>query len=244
MWANPRLLNLAAGILVGIALLRLRLRRRCCWLLRSPLLPGQRGRACTGDAGEHHAAEIEAALRARIGGNFFAVDLGRGARRAGAAALGAARRGAPRLARPAGGHARGARRARALGRRRAWSNTHGERFRGQDRRRRCRCFVAPGGHRAPRWRGATARFAELRGAARRRARARGAHAAPRLAAAPGQRPAPRCSGATPTGAEARLRALRRGPSGDARPRGTREARATSTCAIRTASRCACRSWNG
>lgn len=73
MWDNPRLLNYMAGILTGIALLifvlaGLRL------LLRPDLFPLReitvRGRLLHTTAGQ-----IERAMRGRISGNFFSVDL-------------------------------------------------------------------------------------------------------------------------------------------------------------------------
>jgi cell division protein FtsQ len=72
MWDNPRTLNLAAGALVGIAL--------CVFsvagifsLLRSPLFPLTRIEL-THPLGNTTRHEIEAAARARIAGNFFAID--------------------------------------------------------------------------------------------------------------------------------------------------------------------------
>jgi len=72
VWGNPRRLNLVAGILVGIAVLLFGI-AAVIKLLRSPLFPVR----------EVHVAnalerttrqDIEAALRGRIAGNFFAVD--------------------------------------------------------------------------------------------------------------------------------------------------------------------------
>ena len=72
MWDNPRLLNLAAGILVGIAVLAagavLLLK-----LLHSPLLPVREVRV-TNTLERTSRQDIEQALRGRIGGNFFAVE--------------------------------------------------------------------------------------------------------------------------------------------------------------------------
>lgn len=71
MWDNPRLLNMAAGILVGMAVLAF-LVAGAVLLVRSPWFPVTR-------IDVTHAPErttrqqIEAALRGRIGGNFFAV---------------------------------------------------------------------------------------------------------------------------------------------------------------------------
>jgi len=72
VWDNPRLLNLAAGILVGVAVLAagavLLLK-----LLRSPLLPVREVRV-TNALERTSRQDIEAALRGRIAGNFFAVE--------------------------------------------------------------------------------------------------------------------------------------------------------------------------
>jgi cell division protein FtsQ len=72
VWDNPRLLNLAAGILVGVAVLAagavLVLK-----LLRSPLLPVREVRV-TNALERTSRQDIEAALRGRIAGNFFAVE--------------------------------------------------------------------------------------------------------------------------------------------------------------------------
>ena len=73
MWDNPRFLNITAGFLVGIAVLAFCLAG--AWLLlRSELFPvreiaiGNRVEKTTRD-------EIEAAVRGRAGGNFFAFSL-------------------------------------------------------------------------------------------------------------------------------------------------------------------------
>ena len=73
MWDNPRLLNLAAGVLVGLAALTFaavagRL------LLRSELFP-VREVAVTTALQKTARNELEAALLDRAGGNFFGVDL-------------------------------------------------------------------------------------------------------------------------------------------------------------------------
>jgi cell division protein FtsQ len=73
MWDNPRLLNLAAGFLVGIAVLVFALAGMLL-LLRSPLFP-LRIVEVTTPLQKTAKGEIEAALRGRIGGNFFAVSL-------------------------------------------------------------------------------------------------------------------------------------------------------------------------
>jgi len=71
MWDNPRILNMAAGGLVGIAVLMLFLSGT--WLLlRSPLFPVTQLDVKSALA-KTTSEEIEAATRGRIGGNFFAV---------------------------------------------------------------------------------------------------------------------------------------------------------------------------
>ena len=74
MWDNPRLLNAAAGFLVGAALLALSLAGVHA-LLRSPLFPVREVQVA---APVVHVtrAQLEAALDGRIAGNFFAVDVG------------------------------------------------------------------------------------------------------------------------------------------------------------------------
>ena len=72
MWDNPRLLNLAAGILVGIAVLA------CGAVLliklqRSSLLPVREVRV-DNPLQRTSRHDIEQALRGRIAGNFFAVE--------------------------------------------------------------------------------------------------------------------------------------------------------------------------
>ena len=72
MWDNPRLLNLAAGALVGIALFVFAL-AGALLIARSPLFPLDRIEL-THALERTTRADIEAALRGRIGGNFFALD--------------------------------------------------------------------------------------------------------------------------------------------------------------------------
>ncbi len=72
MWDNPRLLNLAAGALVGIALFVFAL-AGALLLARSPLFPVDKVEL-THALERTTRADIEAALRGRIGGNFFALD--------------------------------------------------------------------------------------------------------------------------------------------------------------------------
>jgi cell division protein FtsQ len=71
MWDNPRILNMAAGALVGIAGFVF-LIVGVALLLRSPLLPITTVEL-THSLARTTRAEIEAATRGRIGGNFFAV---------------------------------------------------------------------------------------------------------------------------------------------------------------------------
>ena len=73
MWDNPRLLNAAAGFLVGIALLGFSFAALQA-LLRSELFPLRHIELTS--AVRHLAREdIEAAVRGRVDANFFAVDL-------------------------------------------------------------------------------------------------------------------------------------------------------------------------
>jgi cell division protein FtsQ len=73
MWDNPRLLNALAGALTAIALV-LFATAALLMLLRSPLFP-LRAVELRGSLAHTPRAEVEAALRGRIDGNFFAVDL-------------------------------------------------------------------------------------------------------------------------------------------------------------------------
>ncbi len=73
MWDNPRLLNIAAGFLVGVAALVFSL-AGMLMLLRSELFP-LRTVEVTTPLQKTAKGEIEAALHGRIGGNFFAVSL-------------------------------------------------------------------------------------------------------------------------------------------------------------------------
>jgi cell division protein FtsQ len=72
MWDNPRLLNLAAGALVGIALFVFAA-IGAVLLVRSPLFPVTEVEL-THALNKTTREELEAALRGRIGGNFFALD--------------------------------------------------------------------------------------------------------------------------------------------------------------------------
>ncbi|HEX7248958.1 MAG TPA: FtsQ-type POTRA domain-containing protein [Burkholderiales bacterium] len=72
MWDNPRILNLAAGALVGIAAFVFAV-AGLVLLLRSPLFP-IREVDITSAPKHTTRAEIETAVRERIGGNFFAVS--------------------------------------------------------------------------------------------------------------------------------------------------------------------------
>jgi cell division protein FtsQ len=72
MWDNPRILNLAAGTLVGIALFVFAA-AAVVLVLRSPLFPVT-AIELTHALGHTTREEIAAAAQSRIGGNFFAVD--------------------------------------------------------------------------------------------------------------------------------------------------------------------------
>jgi cell division protein FtsQ len=72
MWDNPRLLNIAAGALVGVAAL-IFLSVAVAMLLRSELFP-VREMQITTPMKKTTRAEIELAMRGRIAGNFFAVS--------------------------------------------------------------------------------------------------------------------------------------------------------------------------
>lgn len=73
MWDNPRLLNLIAGMLIGLALLAF-LIAGGLRLLRSQLFPLHEI-VITQPLARTTRAEIESAVRERIAGNFFALDL-------------------------------------------------------------------------------------------------------------------------------------------------------------------------
>jgi cell division protein FtsQ len=73
MWGNPRLLNLAAGILVGLALLAFSAVGLLA-LLRSEAFP-LRTIELTSAANHLTREQFEAAMRGRLAGNFFAVDV-------------------------------------------------------------------------------------------------------------------------------------------------------------------------
>ena len=74
MWDNPRLLNLVAGILTAAACVILAF-AGARFLLDSPWFP-LRELTVQGDLAHTSRAELEAATRGRIAGNFFAADLG------------------------------------------------------------------------------------------------------------------------------------------------------------------------
>jgi len=74
MWDNPRQLNAAAGFLTALALVVFAV-ALAQLLLRSPLFP-LREIQVTGTLGHTTRAQIEAATRGRVTGNFFAVELG------------------------------------------------------------------------------------------------------------------------------------------------------------------------
>jgi cell division protein FtsQ len=73
MWDNPRLLNAAAGALTALALLVFAFAATQL-LLRSPLFP-LREVELRGELAHTTGSEVEQAMRGRIEGNFFAVDL-------------------------------------------------------------------------------------------------------------------------------------------------------------------------
>ncbi len=73
MWDNPRLLNAAAGALTALALLVFAIGAMQL-LLRAPLFP-LREVELRGKLAHTTGAEVEQAIRGRIEGNFFAVDL-------------------------------------------------------------------------------------------------------------------------------------------------------------------------
>ena len=73
MWGNPRLLNLAAGMLVGMALLGFSAAGLVA-LLRSEAFP-LRAVELASPARHLTREQVEAAVRGRLGGNFFAADL-------------------------------------------------------------------------------------------------------------------------------------------------------------------------
>ena len=71
MWDNPRILNLVAGALVGVAVFAFAV-AGVALLLRSPLFPITQIEL-THPLGKTTRQEIEAAARAHIRGNFFAL---------------------------------------------------------------------------------------------------------------------------------------------------------------------------
>jgi cell division protein FtsQ len=73
MWDNPRVLNMAAGVMVGLAVLAFAL-VGVQLLLRSELFP-VRQLELKSTLQHTKRTEIEAVLAERIGGNFFAVRL-------------------------------------------------------------------------------------------------------------------------------------------------------------------------
>lgn len=73
MWDNPRLLNAAAGALTALALLVFAI-AAVQLVLRSSLFP-LREVHLRGELAHTTGAEVEQAVRGRIEGNFFAVDL-------------------------------------------------------------------------------------------------------------------------------------------------------------------------
>lgn len=72
MWDNPRILNMAAGALVGVAVLIFAI-AGIVLVLRSPLFPVTQVEL-THPLVRTTKDEIQAAVRGRLGGNFFAVQ--------------------------------------------------------------------------------------------------------------------------------------------------------------------------
>ena len=73
MWDNPRLLNLAAGVLVGLVALATTL-TAVHWLLRSPLFPLRMVELQT-PLRQASPGQVEAAIARLASGNFFAVSI-------------------------------------------------------------------------------------------------------------------------------------------------------------------------
>ncbi len=73
MWDNPRLLNLAAGVLVGLVVLASTL-TALHWLLRSPLFPLRVVELRT-PLKQAAQVQVEAAIARLAAGNFFAVSI-------------------------------------------------------------------------------------------------------------------------------------------------------------------------
>lgn len=74
MWDNPRLLNAAAGFLTALALVGFG-GAAVLAFARTPLFP-LREVVVSGTLEQTAREEVEAAMRARVAGNFFAADLG------------------------------------------------------------------------------------------------------------------------------------------------------------------------
>ena len=74
MWDNPRLLNLLAGMLIGLASLGF-VAVAAIKFIRAGIFP-VREIVLTAPPAHTTRAQIEDAVRGRIAGNFFAVDLG------------------------------------------------------------------------------------------------------------------------------------------------------------------------
>src|SRR5260221_7781101 len=73
MWDNPRLLNLAAGVLVGLVVLASTL-TALHWLLRSPLFPLRVVELRT-PLKQAAQVQVEAAIARLAAGNFLAVSI-------------------------------------------------------------------------------------------------------------------------------------------------------------------------
>jgi cell division protein FtsQ len=142
VWDNPRLLNLTAGVLVGIAALIFGA-VLLVMLLRSPLLPVREVRVAN-PLERTSQQDIERALRGRIAGNFFAVQPAQ--IRAGLQQLPWVRRVTVRRVWPDAIEV-GVEEHVALARwgNEALVNTHGERFSGKTDQALPQ-FIAPAGH--------------------------------------------------------------------------------------------------
>jgi cell division protein FtsQ len=142
VWDNPRLLNLTAGALVGIAALIFGI-VLLALLLRSPLAPVREVRVAN-PLERTSKQDIERALRGRIAGNFFAVQPAE--IRAGLQTLPWVRRVTVRRVWPDAIEV-GVEEHVALARwgSEALVNTHGERFSGKTDQV-LPLFIAPAGH--------------------------------------------------------------------------------------------------
>ena len=210
---------------------------RCCWRCVGALAAGRRccccgwrGSRCSrcarsasrATSTRNSVATIRANAMPQLAGNFFTLDLRRGAARLRVGALGAPGGGAAHLAEPAGGAPGGAPRRRAVGHRRAattsWSTRFGEVFEanlGDVEDDALPTLQGPDGS-AARAAGAAAAPAAGARAAGRAHRDAGA-VGPRLAGAPSSTAAPRSSSAaaaTTRSSSARERFVAHAAAGD------------------------------